>query len=377
MEPQVPDPTPDAVNEPRPASNPPDGSPTVRPTKRSKAVLFRLTDVVLLVLLAAAGAVVFFIMRPEAPGAGKNSADDGRGGGGNAQQFLARLDKNKDGKITAQEAGRAWARLQASDANKDGAVTAEELANAPRQGPGQPNNRNVSRTAGAWRAMFPADVVKMDESEEVFGLSLPDGDRAYRVQAFQGDEAFVVHDLFGRTSVTIAVCPETGQARAYVSTSGISQSDPQVIVAAMAGGLPLSIAVVLAMPEAEESAEASPNPIQYAGRSKDGRMLLRVNGRFYYHDTGAAVRGGPGDKIPFRIVPLERTTWGSWKAAHPETSLYIGQQASRGDFIQVATKRPEIRNEYMSALYVLPFVPAGLMLLYMLARAGLVLAVRT
>ena len=45
-------------------------------------------------------------------------------------KIFAKLDANKDGKITEQEAGKAWARLERADANNDGAVTKEELAKA-------------------------------------------------------------------------------------------------------------------------------------------------------------------------------------------------------------------------------------------------------
>ena len=42
-------------------------------------------------------------------------------------RIFAKLDTNKDGKISKAEAGDKWARLGKADANKDGFVTKEEL----------------------------------------------------------------------------------------------------------------------------------------------------------------------------------------------------------------------------------------------------------
>ena len=42
-------------------------------------------------------------------------------------RIFAKLDTNKDGKISKAEAGKRWRRLGKADANKDGAVTKAEL----------------------------------------------------------------------------------------------------------------------------------------------------------------------------------------------------------------------------------------------------------
>lgn len=52
-----------------------------------------------------------------------------RGGkkGHRGARLFAKLDTNKDGKISKEEAGKLWDRLSKADANKDGFVTREEL----------------------------------------------------------------------------------------------------------------------------------------------------------------------------------------------------------------------------------------------------------
>ncbi|MCA8971152.1 MAG: EF-hand domain-containing protein [Planctomycetes bacterium] len=51
-----------------------------------------------------------------------------RGGKKPIDKIFERLDTNKDGKITQEEAGERWARISKADANEDGAVTKDELA---------------------------------------------------------------------------------------------------------------------------------------------------------------------------------------------------------------------------------------------------------
>jgi hypothetical protein len=40
--------------------------------------------------------------------------------------IFQRLDRNNDGKVTADEAGNNWARIQSADTNADGAITLDE-----------------------------------------------------------------------------------------------------------------------------------------------------------------------------------------------------------------------------------------------------------
>lgn len=53
-----------------------------------------------------------------------------RGGDKAIDKIFERLDTNKDGKITSEEAGERWARISKADTNEDGGVTKDELAAA-------------------------------------------------------------------------------------------------------------------------------------------------------------------------------------------------------------------------------------------------------
>ncbi len=48
-------------------------------------------------------------------------------GHGRARMNFDDIDKNKDGKVTADEAGEAWKFLSKADTNGDGAVTKDEF----------------------------------------------------------------------------------------------------------------------------------------------------------------------------------------------------------------------------------------------------------
>jgi Ca2+-binding EF-hand superfamily protein len=62
--------------------------------------------------------------RPRRAGRGDQ---EGRGQGLDAEQVFARMDQNKDGKISKDELGERGERLAQADANKDGDITREEL----------------------------------------------------------------------------------------------------------------------------------------------------------------------------------------------------------------------------------------------------------
>jgi hypothetical protein len=58
-------------------------------------------------------------------------------------------------------------------------------------------------------------------------------------------------------------------------------------------------------------------------------MLLRVGTDHYYHDSGAPLDGW-GD-FPYPETDFERTTWGLWRRAHPDTDVVVGPPATRAN----------------------------------------------
>ena len=55
--------------------------------------------------------------------------------------------------------------------------------------------------------------------------------------------------------------------------------------------------------------------------SRPGKMLVVADGKQYWQDTGEPLYSG-APAFPLKEVPHERTTWGEWKAKHPDSALY-------------------------------------------------------
>ena len=57
-------------------------------------------------------------------------------------------------------------------------------------------------------------------------------------------------------------------------------------------------------------------------------MLLRVGPTHFWQTTGKGTAPGSEERIPYGDFPFERTTWGAWRAAHPDTDIYVGVKDS-------------------------------------------------
>jgi hypothetical protein len=66
-----------------------------------------------------------------------------------------------------------------------------------------------------------------------------------------------------------------------------------------------------------------PLPIDLGGWDGNA-MLLRVDGVFYRQDTGQSKVDGDRRDFPYAPLPFERTTWGAWKAMHPDSDVFTG-----------------------------------------------------
>ena len=81
------------------------------------------------------------ITKDELPQMGQGGGRPPEGGqGGGPGRFFEMADKNKDGKITADEAGDRWDRMSQLDKNSDGAITKDELPQMG-QGGGRPGGK--------------------------------------------------------------------------------------------------------------------------------------------------------------------------------------------------------------------------------------------
>lgn len=137
-----------------------------------------------------------------------------------------------------------------------------------------------------------ADQVSLDDATPVIGVTVGDQARAYVVDAFavrgrQANEDLAVHlveDSLGGRSICVTHCDRRGSTR------------------------------VLELPS--DASEENDGSVRIAGW--DGAMLLWIGEQRYRHD----------DPLPLADVAYERTTWGAWRAEHPDTTVYAGPTES-------------------------------------------------
>jgi hypothetical protein len=160
--------------------------------------------------------------------------------------------------------------------------------------------------------MRPAVVAAADaelaDDEPVIGVRVHGKARAYRTRAFAGLTNHVVNDLIGATPVSVTHCDRDGCTRGFTGN----------------GTEPLHIMI---------------------GGFSDG-LLLNIDGAFYRQSTGQAL-ANDAEPIPYESLALEETTWGKWRAAYPNTDVYIGSNNLRPKTGQgqKPVEPPSIRNE--------------------------------
>jgi Protein of unknown function (DUF3179) len=134
-----------------------------------------------------------------------------------------------------------------------------------------------------------AAAADLPDDEPVLGVLANGKARAYRRQAFAGIVNHVVNDVVGETPVTVTHCDRSGCSRVFTGDG----KDP----------LPFK-----------------------TGGFLDG-MLIYIDGVFYDQSTGEAMNDPSARQIPYQHLGFEETTWGKWRAAHPNTDVYLGSPA--------------------------------------------------
>jgi hypothetical protein len=128
-------------------------------------------------------------------------------------------------------------------------------------------------------AVHAANSVALSDRTSVIGVTVESGVRAYLVQALRLPATHVINDLIGNVAVTVTYCDRTDCARVMTE---LDRREP------------LDVAV--------------------AGFVR-GKLLLDIEGRTYSQDDG---------DVPLPDLEFSRTTWGEWKAQHPDTEVYMG-----------------------------------------------------
>lgn len=148
---------------------------------------------------------------------------------------------------------------------------------APTPAPAEP-----ALDRSSWEATVSPDA-------EVLGVSAGGKHRAYLVVTMTPKKRHVVNDMLGGVPVTVTYCNLDGCVRGFTATGRTEPLD-------LAGG----------------------------GYTAADGMLVRVGGHRYTQRTGRPV-DHDAPPFPYTEVAVERTTWGAWRAAHPDTELSVGK----------------------------------------------------
>jgi hypothetical protein len=129
--------------------------------------------------------------------------------------------------------------------------------------------------------VVPVNSAGVQENAEVIGVAVNGRARAYCLSEMQTPFTHVVNDVIDRVPVTVTYCNRTSCAR--VLTSPDEEMDSHLDVG--------------------------------VGGFVDGQMLLHVGNRNFSQNSA---------DIPLKELDFERTTWGAWKSAYPDTDVCTG-----------------------------------------------------
>lgn len=151
--------------------------------------------------------------------------------------------------------------------------------------------RNVYHFEGAKSpATIPVVEATLADADPIIGIEAEGKFRAYQQSVMSAKARHVLNDVIGGKAVTVTFCDLDDCARAFVGGEGSSR----------------------------------PLDIDLAGLD-DGGMLLSVDDVVYFQKTAESADlklGKDAPPFPYASYPVTRTTWGEWKALHPDTDIY-------------------------------------------------------
>lgn len=164
--------------------------------------------------------------------------------------------------------------------------TAEGHAYAPLQMDG-------SKPVPALTVLLPPTVSARDaavpDDARVIGIEIGGRHRAYCISALAANPCLhVVEDRIGHSPVCVTYCPLEGCTKVFARDTG-------PLLEVTLGGLS--------------------RPYHH--------LLLRV-GSARYDQTTLMPLDGSGSPFPYSCYPYLVTTWGQWRAEHPDTDAYAG-----------------------------------------------------
>ena len=152
----------------------------------------------------------------------------------------------------------------------------QEMAEADRDMPMKRADSGVVEPR-SWSVAEVADTV--GDEETVLGIEVDGKYRAYLASGMsEATSRHIVHDQLAGKPITMTFCDRNRCSRAFVRKN------------------------------------VKPDNFMMGGWSGE-EMWLLINNRRYLHSS---------EKVPMEEYPIEVTTWGKWKAAHPDTDIYLG-----------------------------------------------------
>ncbi len=129
-----------------------------------------------------------------------------------------------------------------------------------------------------------AAEARLSDDAEVFGIVAKGKPRAYAVKQMQTMTTHVVNDFVNGMPVTLAYCPSRNCVRGFTA-EGVNR--------------PLRVNL---------------------GGWMAGRQVLCVDTGFYFQETSIPLSDN-FPPLPYTNIEVTRTTWKSWRQAHPDTDV--------------------------------------------------------
>lgn len=143
------------------------------------------------------------------------------------------------------------------------------------------------------RAMEQIDKFRLalDDNAPVIGVSTNGVRKAFPIQLMMRPDTLVVNDMFGDQPVTVTYYEFDKCVRVFTDPKSTTKLD------VFAGGT---------------------NPTRMS------KLLLKVNGKLYWQDTGEPLEEKNKEPFPFKTIEYTLTTWGEWRQLHPDTIRFLG-----------------------------------------------------
>ncbi len=141
------------------------------------------------------------------------------------------------------------------------------------------------------------------DATQVIGVEVGGRAKAYRIQDLLRPDQHVINDKIGEVPVAVTFCDIDRCTRIFThpKEDGAPKNEKNG--------------------KNEKKEELN---IRVAGTHRDrhGKLLLALGDKKFWQDTGLEL-GSEQKKVDLRLIENRETTWGEWKALHPDATIYL------------------------------------------------------